>query len=78
MGVTAVVALVVIFIGFPLMVYASFRIVLSADRSDPDRGADGPGGGPDGRDREGNEPEAAPDEPDGPDRRNGPDDPEEP
>lgn len=35
MGITAIVAMVVIFIGFPLMVYGLFRVVLSADRSDP-------------------------------------------
>lgn len=43
MGVTGVVALVVIFICFPLAVYASFRIVLSADRNDPEEGSGEPG-----------------------------------
>lgn len=55
MGVAGVIAMVVIFIGFPLLVYASFRIVLSADRNDQDSRPD-----PD-----------SPPEPDGQDRREG-------
>lgn len=46
MGVAGVIALVVIFVGFPLLVYASFRIVLSADRNDQDHQPD-----PTGQDR---------------------------
>lgn len=49
MGVAGVVALVVIFICFPLLVYASFRIVLSADRGEPEDQPGEPGtpGSPD-------------------------------
>lgn len=51
MGVAGIVALVVIFIGFPLLVYASFRIVLSADRGEPGDHPEDEPGDPDGRER---------------------------
>lgn len=36
MGVAGIVALVVIFIGFPLAVWGLFKLVLSADGGEPD------------------------------------------